>query len=241
MKKLLIAGAVVLVLVVGAVAFLASNLDSIVEKAIESIGPDMTGVAVKVKKVSLALTDGRGEIDGLVVGNPRGYKEPHTFRLGSIVLAIDPASVTKDAVVIRELTIEAPDMVYEKGAGGSNVEVIQRNVDAYVKKTFGGGQTQDKAKTGHSAKEARFIVEKLQIRNGKVRIAGVAGKDADVALPPVSLRDVGKSKGGVTGGELASIIVKQMTEGVVASAARALAQEAGGRAKENLKGRILGR
>ena len=241
MKKLLIAGAVVLVLVVGAVAYLASNLDSIVEKAIETIGPEMTGVSVKVKKVSLTLKDGRGAIDGLVVGNPKGYKEPHAFRLGSIVLAIDPASVTKNVILIRELIIEAPDMVYEKGAGGSNVEVIQRNVEAYVKANFEGGAPQDKGKKADPAQETRFIVEKLQIRNGKVRVAGVAGRDADLALSAVNLRDVGKSKGGVTGGELASIVVRQMSEGVIAAAVRGAAKEAVGRVKEGVKDRLPGK
>jgi hypothetical protein len=238
MKKLLIAGGIVLVLIVGAVAFLASNIDSIVEKAIETLGSEMTGVSVKVKKVSLALTEGRGEIGGLVVGNPKGYKEPHAFSLGSIVLALDASTVTKDVIVIRELTIEAPDMAYEKGPGGSNVEVIQHNVDAYVKAHFGGGQKPDKAKKDDSAQATRFIVEKLQIRNGKVHLAGIAGKDAEVALPPVNMSNLGKSRGGATGGEIAGIVVKQMTEAAIASAARALAQEAGNRARESVKGRL---
>ena len=238
MKKLLIAGGVAVVLIVGAVAFLASNLDAIVENAIESLGPEMTGVSVKVSKVSLALKDGRGEIGGLVVGNPKGFKEPHAFRLGTVVLALDPATVTKDVIVIRELTIDAPDMAYEKGAGGSNVEVIQRNVDEYVKTHFGGGQSKDKAKKDDGAQATRFIVEKLQIRNGKVQLAGVARKDAEVALPPVNMRDLGKSKGGATGAEIASIIVKQMTQAAVASAARALAEEGANRARESVKGRL---
>ena len=241
LKKLLIAGAVLLVLVVGGVAFLASNLDGIVEKAIESIGPDMTGVSVKVKKVAIGLADGRGQIEGLLIGNPKGYSAPHTVRMGSIVLAIDPASVTRDVIVIRELTIEAPDMAYEKGAGGSNIEAIQANIDKYVKANFGGGQPKDKGKKDEPAKETRFIVEKLQIRNGKVQVAGLAGRDADVALPEVNMRDIGKSKGGATGGEIASIVVKQMTQAAVAAAARALAQKGADRAKEAAKGRLLGR
>lgn len=241
LKKLLIAGGIVVVLIVAGVVYLASNLGSIIEKAIETLGPEMTGVSVKVSKVSVSLTDGRGEIDGLVVGNPKGYKERHAFQLGSIVLALDPATVAKEVVVIRELTIEAPDMVYEKGEGGSNVEAIQRHVDDYVKTHFGGRQPADKAKTGEAAQATRFIVEKLQIRNGKVRIAGVVGKDATVALPPLSMHDVGKSRGGVTGGELGSIVVKQMTSAMASAAARALAQGAADRAKEGLKGKLLGR
>jgi len=241
MKKLLIAGAALLVLLAGFVAYLASNLDSLVEKTIERIGPEMTGVSVKVKKVALTLADGRGAIDGLVVGNPKGYKEPHAFRLGSIALAIDPASATTNVILIRELTIQAPDMIYEKGAGGSNVEVIQRNVEAYVKANFGSGAPAEKGKKADPAQETRFIVEKLQIQNGKVRVAGMAGRDADIALSPVNLRDVGKSKGGVTGGELASIVIKQMSEGVIAAAVRGAAKEAAGRVKEGVKDRMPGK
>jgi hypothetical protein len=241
LKKLLIAAGVLLVIIVAGVAYLASNLDSIVKEAIETLGPEMTGVSVKVDKVSLALTEGRGEITGVVVGNPKSYKG-HAFKLGSIVLAMDPATVTKEVIVIRELTIEAPDMVYEKGPGGSNVEVIQRNVDEYVRSHFGGAQpAKDKGKKEEAGPAQRFIVEKLQIRNGKVRIAGVAGKDAAVALPPVSLRDVGKSRGGVTGGEIASVIVRQMTDAIVAAAARALAQEGAKRATDAAKERLLRR
>jgi len=242
MKKLLIAGGVLVVLLVGAVAFLASNLDSFVEKAIETIGPEMTGVSVKVSKVSISLKDGRGEIKGLAVGSPKGYKASHTVRLGSIVLALDPATVTSNVIVVRELIIEAPDMTYEKGPGGSNLEVIQRNVDAYVKKNFGGGAPKDKSKKGDASKETKFIIEKLQIRNGKVNMPGaIAGRDIKAALPPVNMQNIGKSRGGATGAEVASIVVKQMTDGAIASATRAIAQEAKGRAGEALKGRILGR
>lgn len=241
LKKLMIAGGVLVVVLVAAVWFLASNLDSLVEKAIETLGPEMTGVSVKVKKVSLALTDGRGTINGLVVGSPKGYKASNTLQLGSIVLAIDPATVTKSVIVIRELTIEAPDMTYEKGPGGSNVEVIQRNVDEYVKKTFGGGApAKDKPKQGDASSATRFIIEKLQIRNGKVHMPLVAGKEVDVSLPPANMSDVGKSRGGATGAEIASIIVKQMTDAALASAKRALAQEGTKRAGDAIKG-LLGR
>jgi hypothetical protein len=240
LKKLLIVGGVVLVIIVVGIVYLTSNLDSIVKKAIVTLGPQMTGVSVKVSKVGIALTEGRGEIGGLVVGNPKGYKESYAFKLGSIVLAIDPASVTKDVIVVRELKIAAPDLIYEKGSGGSNVEAIQRNVDEYVKTHFGGGQP-SKDKKDEASPAQRFIIENLQIGNGKVQLAGIAGKETDVTLPPVHLRDIGKSRGGMTGGEIASVIIKQMTEGIVASAARALAQEGVKRGKEAVKGRVLKR
>jgi hypothetical protein len=236
-KKLLVAGIVVVLAVAGAIAFLVSNVDPIVEKAIETLGPKMTGASVEVGKVSISLTNGRGAISGLVVGNPKGYRAPQAFRLGSIVIGLDASTVAKDVVVIRELTIEAPDLFYEKGPGGSNVETIQRNVDQYMQANFGSGagKAQGKGGKGDAAKETRFIVERLQIRNGKVRLVGVPGKEPEVALPAVSMRDVGKGRGGVTAGELASIVVKQMTDGVVAATARGVTDRAR-RAIEGLRG-----
>jgi hypothetical protein len=216
-RKLLIAAGVLVAIVVVAVSFLGSNLDSIVKKAITRVGSEMTGVSVDVDKVVIKLADGRGEIDGLVVDNPKGYKGSHAFKLGSIVLDLNPAPAAGDVVVIKELTIEAPDIVYDKGADGSNVEAIQRNIDEYG--TTHGDQ--DKAAKDETAAK-RFIIGSLQIRNGKIRLTG---RDTVIDLPTLQLRDVGKSRGGMTGAEIAGIVVKQMTQATVSSAARALAQE----------------
>ena len=230
-KKLLIAGGILVVILVAAVRFLGSNLDAIVKKAITRVGPEMTGVSVEVDKVGISLADGRGEIGGLVIGNPRGYKGPHAFKLGSIVLALDKSSETADVVVIKQLTIDAPDIVYDKGEDGSNVEAIQRNIDEYGKTHF-GGEEKDQANGDAAAK--RFIIESLQIRNGKIRLTG---RDTVMDLPTVQLRNVGKSQGGMTGGEIAGMVVKQMTQATVASAARALAQEGVKQAVDEAKGR----
>ena len=232
-KKLLIGGGIlVVILLVAAVKFLGSNLDAIVKKAITRIGPEMTGVSVDVDKVGISLADGRGEIGGLVIGNPRGYEGPHAFKLGSIVLALDKASDTANVVVIKELTIDGPDIVYDKGTDGSNVEAIQRNIDEYGKTHF-EGKEKDQAEKGDAAAK-RFIIESLQISNGKIRLTG---RDRVMDLPPIQLRNVGKSQGGMTGSEIAGMVVKQMTQATVASAARAFAQEGVKQAVDDAKSR----
>jgi len=235
-RKLLIAGGILAVILIVAVRFLGSNLDAIVKKAITRIGPEMTGVSVDVDKVGIALADGRGEIGGLVIGNPRGYKGPHAFKLGSIVLALDKSSETADVVVIKELTIDAPDVVYDKGENGSNVEAIQRNIDEYGKTHF-ESQEKDQADKGDAAAK-RFIIESLQIRNGKIRFTD---RDTVMDLPTLQLRNVGKSQGGMTGGDIAGMVVRQLTQATVASAARALAQEGVKQAVDDAKGRRRGR
>ena len=232
-RKLMIPGGILVGLLVAAVLYLGSNLDSIVKKAITKLGSDMTGVSVTVDKVAIALADGRGEIGGLVVDNPRGYQGPHAVQLGSIVLALGPAAAGSDPIVVRELTIEAPNIVYDKGENGSNLEAIQRNVDGYSKAHFAeGDSSREKPKDGDDASAKRFIIESLQIRGGKIQLTG---REKVIDLPPVRLRDVGKSRGGMTGAEIAGIVLKQITEATVASAARGLAQEGVERLKDDVK------
>ena len=47
-----------------------------------------------------------------------------------------------------------------------------------------------------------------------------------IDLPPLSMRNLGKSQGGMTGSEIASIVVDQMTQATVAAAARGAVQDA---------------
>jgi len=219
-------------ILVAVVLLVGKNLDSIVKKAITKIGSDMTGVSVSVDKVGIVLAEGRGEIGGLVVDNPRGYKGPHAFSLGSIVLALDRTAETADVVVVRELTIDAPDIVFDKTDAGSNIEAIQQNVDAYTKAHAGESDRAADAKDADAP--TRFIVESLQIRDGKIRLME---RDRVIDLPAVRLRDLGKSQGGATGAEIASIVLKQITQATVSAAARALAQEGKEQLKDEIKGR----
>ena len=84
-------------------------------------------------------------------------------------------------------------------------------------------QAEDKTAKEDVAAVKRFIIESLQIRNGKIRLTG---RDTVIDLPPLQMRDVGKSRGGMTGAEIAGVVVKQMAQATVSSAARALAQDA---------------
>jgi len=59
-----------------------------------------------------------------------------------------------------------------------------------------------------------------------------------VDLPPVRLRDLGKRQRGVTGGEIAGSVLKELTQATVASAARALAWEGAEQVTDEMKGRL---
>lgn len=207
--KVLSALLIVALLAIGGAWWLFASLDGLVKQAIERWGPEITGVSVKVQSVRIEVAEGRGAIRGLVVGNPKGFQSPQALKLAEMRLTLDPASVTKDVVVIRELVLVAPDVTYERGQGSDNMALIQRNVDRWVTKHAGA-----KPDAGPGKK---FVIENLRIQNGKAHF----GTTLSVPMPDLHLRDVGKKSGGASAGEVVKGVWDAMLRSVTGLASRA--------------------
>jgi len=218
---LLSAAAVVVIGAAGGAWWLYSSLDSLVKQAINHYGPQIAGVPVKVASVKIEATNGRGSVGGLFVGNPKGFAGPHALKVGEIRVSIDPASLTKDVVVIRELVLVAPDVVYEPGQGSDNLTVIQKNVDAWVKKQAGPQKSDTPGR--------KYIIEHLRIQNGKAHF----GTTASAPMPDMHLRDIGKRSNGASAAEA----VKQVWGAMLGSVSN-LASRAGAALKQGASGAL---
>lgn len=204
--------ALAVVALVAAGVWLYLSLDHVVKRAIEKYVPEILQATVELDEVKLSPADGAGTLRGLRIGNPKGFRAPHAATVGTIALAIDPTTVVKDVVLVRRIAVERPSITYEPGAKGGNFDVLQRNVERYV---GAGGD----AKGGR-----RLIVESLIIRGARVTYAPQVGRGTATIsfdLPDIQLRDVGKSRGGVTPGELAKIIVDALAARIAEVMARA--------------------
>jgi uncharacterized protein involved in outer membrane biogenesis len=144
------------------------------------------------------------------IGNPKGFASARAARLGEIRVAVDPVTIRDPVVVIREIAIEAPEINYEKGTGATNLDVIQRNIDAYVKR--GAGPAGDKKAGANKDKGTRYVIEKLTIRGARVTMTNPAlkGQGITFTLPDIQLSDMGKRSGGVTASEAAGIVVSTL-------------------------------
>lgn len=182
--------AVVIIAVVAVFVYVYSNLDSIVKDAVEEYGPRYTGVSVKLEKVELSPESGEGKLSGLIVGNPPDYETESAFRLGSITVSIDLASLTSDTILIRSIVIDQPDVTYEFGEGGSNVDVIGQNVE----KAAGPPGTETPEEK--SGTDKKMIVESLVVSNGNVSVSHplLEGQRVGAGLPTIRLKDIGKDK-----------------------------------------------
>jgi len=194
----------------GGAWWLFMSIDGLVKQAIERWGPEITGVAVRVDSVRIQVGEGRGTIRGLYVGNPKGFEAKHSLALGEMRLTIDPASITKDVVVIRELLLVAPDVVYERGQGSDNLALIQKNVDAWVARNAGSGKKAD-------GPGRKFVIQNLIIRGGKAHF----GTALASPIPELHLRDVGRKTEGATAGEVVKQVWGAMLGSVTNIAARA--------------------
>ena len=210
-KSLVIGGGVVggaIIIVVVVFAFVLSNLDALVKEAVEKIGSEATQARVTLNKVEISLKSGSGALNGLKVGNPKGFQTPSAFELGRISVALDTGKIGGDVVVIKEIVIDRPQVTYELAGTASNVDAIKKNVDAYAKQFSSGGAK----KSGEGPK---LIIDNLYIKGGQVGVSAafLKGKSLSTPLPDVHLKDIGKKEKGADPAEVAQKVIDSMTQG----------------------------
>ncbi|MFZ3087802.1 MAG: hypothetical protein WA123_07030 [Methylotenera sp.] len=226
-KKIGIVFLVLLAIIAGALFWLRSNLDGLVRSAMVKYGSEMTQAKVSVGNAKINAVDGEGVISNFIIGNTNGFKTPYAFKVQEFSVVIDPASLTSDVILIKKITIIAPDIIYEKGKVVTNFDAIQKNIADYL------GPSDDTASGGK-----KLIVDKLVIRKARAQAAAAFMEGEMVAfdLPDLTMRNLGKAKGGITPGELgqavASALKKQLIGAIsfdkLGNAAKAAAGTAGG-------------
>ena len=198
MKKLLlgIAGFVMLA-ITGSVWWLYNSLDSQVASAIQRYGSEITGVPVRLSNAHIDPLDGRAALYGLVVGNPGGFKAKHALSLGEISMQLDIGSLMTDVIWIKELTFVKPEVTYEYSSTGSNLDVLQQNIERYVAQQGKTKKPQD------SEPGKKLVIEHLYIKNGLARVSAevLHGDGLSVPIPDLHLQDIGKTSNGTTAGE----------------------------------------
>jgi uncharacterized protein involved in outer membrane biogenesis len=233
MKKILIRIALALiVLLIAGVITLTLNLDRGIKKVVETVGPQITQVPVKLDGVSLSVFSGSGALKGLTIGNPEGYKTPEAMSVGLASVAVNPGSIFSDKIVVKHIRIEAPKITFELGPGGNNLQRIQKNLEA-----AGGGvapatPTEPAKETGPGKK---LQVDEVVVTGGMVTfgVAALGGKVYEAPLPEVRLEKLGQGPDGITAAELGKVILSKINEQAIKTYGDKLA-EAGAAALNEL-------
>ncbi|PCI06626.1 MAG: hypothetical protein COB77_06500 [Gammaproteobacteria bacterium] len=213
MKKLFIGVVLVIIIAIaGSVYYVLTNLDSIVEAAIEKYGSEATQTSVRVDGVNINLTDGAAGITGLTVGNPGGYDLPYAFSLGEIRVDIDLASLQEEPYIINEITVLAPQVFVEINEDNkTNLNALKKNLASGS--TSAAQDNKSPAAADGNAKEPRLIIRRLTFTDGNIhaRVAALNNKELQLKLPGLDMTNLGGKKG-ATATELASEILKRLTD-----------------------------
>jgi hypothetical protein len=171
-----------------------SNVNSIVKQGIEKAAPEMLQAPVDVASVDISILSGRGEIRGLKVGNPNGYKGSYAFELERILLEMDPVSLGTDTVHIKSLIIDSPLIAYEGNLKDSNIQQLQRNVEALINSR--GNLDGQETKTANGESRTRLQLDYFAITNANasVELAFLSGDPLRLQLSDIELRDIGKAQ-----------------------------------------------
>ena len=213
MKKLIIGVVLVIIMAVaGGVYYVLTNLDSLVEAAIEKYGSEATQTSVLVDSVKINLTDGAAGIKGLTIANPDGYAQPHAFSLGEVRAEIDLESLQEEPYIINEITVLAPQVFVEMNeANKTNLNELKKNLTSGSTAAKQEKVTQET--TSGSAKEPRLIIRRVTFADGNIqaRVAALDNKEMQLKLPGLDMTNLGGSKG-ATATELATEILKRLTD-----------------------------
>jgi len=234
MKKILVRLCVALVVLVVLVALgIHFFLDSAVKRGVETVGPKLTKVDVKLAGVRLSLLSGSGKIKGLVLGNPEPYKTSNSISVGTAALALKPGSLLADKLVITSINLEAPEITFEGGLSGNNLSKILANLN---EATSGPGGTNVANATPKEQKKAnkKLEVDDFAITGAKLHanITDLGGKTITLTLPPIHLTNLGTGPDGITVAEL----TKQVISAIEKESLKAVSSSATdiGKAAENL-------
>jgi len=218
-RKYLVIAAIAVLLLAAALTFLWTNLDWLVKNAIERYGSQAIGTAVRVNRVNLSPAQGKGAIEALTVANPPGYSTPYILSLGGISVRISPRSVASDLVMIEDVRVTSPLVVYEMNDERvANVDVLRKNLAA--------GQP---ARTGDRVRKGDkklLRIKRLVIENARteIRVAALGGKPRNVALSRIEMTDIG-GKNGAPPEEVAKQIVSAILAEVSTEVGKAGAEK----------------
>lgn len=225
MKKILavIVGFIFLALLI-AFVFGFVFLGSVVKAGVEKVGPLVTGVSVKLDGAAVSIFSGKGELKGLEVGNPQGFKTPTAIKVGTAAVAVVPKSVMADKVVIQSVRVEAPEITYETDLKGNNLSKILENVQSIA----GKGQPTEPGK-----KPKKLEVDEFVITGGKINMSAtmLGGKSATLPLPEIRLANLGQGPDGITAVELTEKVLNAVVSGTL----KAVAEGGAAFAKEGVK------
>jgi hypothetical protein len=230
MKKIIVRiGIGIAVLLIIGLVVVFFSLNSIVKKGVETVGPMITKVDVKLGAAAISPFSGSGILTKLFVGNPEGYKTKSAIEVGEIKAGVGVGSLTSDTIVVNEVSLKEALITMEGSLTENNLTKILDNVNG--SSTATPKPKGEPPQPGTSKSSKKFIVKDLLIEGAKVNlnlnIPLMGNESMTVPVPTIHLQNIGVAEGGVTAEQLVQQVMKPLMASVLTAAKDAVANMAG--------------
>lgn len=205
-SKIWMTVAVVLILLIAVISLgIKFYGGSMVKTGIETIGPKVLQVPVRVESVNLWTLAGKLEMKNLEVDNPEGYEHAQLLKMGFAHIKLNVKSLLTDTVEMEKMEFDGIELVMEQKGLTNNLQQILNSLP----------KTEEKPKDSASGKN--LVIKDLYVSNVavKIKLLPVPGK-ADtltLKLTPIHMTDIGKDKK-VDTGELMAKVLKAIAGGI---------------------------
>lgn len=206
MKKLGIFLVIVVLIIAGVGYYLVSNAGSLIKEVVEQTGPDYLGAKVSIDNVELSLAEGRCVISGLQVGNPSGFEGDYALRMDTISVSLDTDSLGEPVLVLNSVDISGASLhTIVKGGSNSNIKKLMENVENAL-----GPQSESSSES-----DMKVIIDTLDFVGANARVNSDILGDADLEIPDLHIKDIGRDTNGATIGEVIQQLLSPLTKSVV--------------------------
>ena len=235
MKKFILSLLAIIVIALGGVTYYTlTNLDAIVKNVIEKVGTKVTGSAVTVDSVSIGIKEGRGEISGLHLPNPKGFSSDHLFHLAQVALDIKPSSIFGDVIIIDEVLIDGADIIAEQKGQQTNLQALLDNIEKNTASSDSSESAAEPASTDSTSEPVRLMIKKFSFINNKASLETEQWDPQVLKVPNIVMNNLGNETTGLTPEQLSVEVVNRLTKAVESAAKAALKDRLQKEAKDAL-------
>ena len=215
MKKLLVFLAISAATLLFVGIALSFFIGSIAKQGVNTLAPRITGSPVTLESARISPWNGIGTLQGLFVGNPKGWQSDRLAYVGKLHLELDPMSLLSDTVVVEDVVLEQPEFVYETKLISSNVKELLAQIEKNVGAPKPGKPTTD------AGPGKKFAIKRISIKGAKVTI-GMGPAAVTVPMSDLELVELGTRENGLNASQLALEVTRQIMPRVIDAASGAL-------------------
>ena len=240
-KTILLTLAAFLIAGVALAVIFVFSINPIIEKAVNTVGPEITKTPLTLGSANISFLSGEGELRDFILGNPEGFKSPVAISVQSVKVKLDPKSVASDTIHIYNIAVDAPVITYELLGGKNNITVIRNNIrktaDKFSAKSSPATKEKGSTQPAEESASKQIVIDHFLISGATVNLAlpGMAEKPISLTLPNIELKDLGKKdpQGGI--GAIAEEVFNTLTSKVVSTVTAGSVEDLKKQAEEGIK------